>query len=45
LEETCSAISNMTDLFFHPMLLEQAGKSLEDEALAVANVAIRSLTA
>ena len=45
LEETCRAISNMTDLFFHPMLLEQAGKSLEDEALAVANVAIRSLTA
>lgn len=45
LEETCRAIANMTDLFFHPMLLEQAGKSLEDEALAVANVAIRSLTA
>jgi AcrR family transcriptional regulator len=45
LEETCRAIARMTELFYHPKLLEQAGKSQEDEALAVANVAIRSLTA
>jgi AcrR family transcriptional regulator len=45
LEETCRAIARMTDLFFHPTLLEQAGKSQEEEALAVANVVIRSLTA
>jgi len=45
LEETCRAIARMTELFFHPTLLEQAGKSQEEEAVAVANVAIRSLTA
>jgi AcrR family transcriptional regulator len=45
LEETCRAIARMTELFYHPTLLEQAGKSQEEEALAVANVAIRSLTA
>jgi AcrR family transcriptional regulator len=45
LEEVCRAIDHMTDLFFHPMLVEQARESQEDEALAVANVAIRSLTA
>lgn len=45
LEETSRAISRMTELFYHPRLVEQAGKSQEDEALAVANVAIRSLTA
>lgn len=45
LDETCRAIAQMTDLFFHPMLLEQAGKSQRDEAIAVANVVIRSLTA
>ena len=45
LEETARAIARMTELFYHPTLLEQAGKSQEDEALAVANVAIRSLTA
>lgn len=45
LEETCRAITRMTELFFHPILLEQAGRSQADEALAVANVVIRSLTA
>ncbi len=45
LEETCTAIAHMTDLFFHPLLLEQAGRSQEGKAMAVANVAIRSLTA
>lgn len=45
LEETCRAIARMAELFYHPSLLEQAGKSQEEEALAVANVAIRSLTA
>jgi AcrR family transcriptional regulator len=45
LEETCRAIGRMTELFFHPTLLAQAGKSQEEEAVAVANVAIRSLTA
>ncbi len=45
LEETCKAITRMTELFFHPVLLEQAGKSQADEALAVANVVVRSLTA
>jgi AcrR family transcriptional regulator len=45
LEETSRAISRMTELFYHPTLMEQLGKSQEEEALAVANVAIRSLTA
>jgi AcrR family transcriptional regulator len=45
LEETCRAIARMTELFFHPTLLAQAGKSQEVEAVATANVAIRSLTA
>jgi AcrR family transcriptional regulator len=45
LEETCRAIARMTELFFHPTLLEQAGKGQEEEAVAVANVVIRSLTA
>lgn len=44
LEETCRAIARMTDLFFHPVLLQQAGVDQSDEALAVANVAIRSLS-
>jgi AcrR family transcriptional regulator len=45
LEEICRAIARMTELFFHPTLLAQAGKSQEEEAVAVANVVIRSLTA
>jgi AcrR family transcriptional regulator len=45
LEETCRAIARMTELFFHPTLVKQAGRSQEEEAVAVANVAIRSLTA
>jgi len=45
LEETCRSIARMTELFYHPTLLAQAGKSQEEEAVAVANVAIRSLTA
>ena len=45
LEETARAIARMTELFFQPTLLDQAGKSQEEEALAVANVAVRSLTA
>jgi len=45
LEETARAIARMTELFYHPTLVDQAGKSQHDEALAVANVAIRSLTA
>ena len=45
LEETCRAIARITELFFHPTLLKQAGKSQEEEAVAVANVVIRSLTA
>ena len=45
LEETARAIARMTELFYHPTFLRLAGKNLEDEALAVANVAVRSLTA
>jgi AcrR family transcriptional regulator len=45
LDETCRAITRITDLFFHPVLIEQAGRSQADEATAVANVVIRSLTA
>ena len=45
LKETCRAIARMTDLFFHPTLLEQVGKSQQEEAVAIANVVIRSLTA
>jgi AcrR family transcriptional regulator len=45
LEETARAIARTTELFYHPTLLEQAGKSQQEEALAVANVAVRSLTA
>jgi AcrR family transcriptional regulator len=45
LEETSRAIARMTELFYHPTLLDQVGRSQQDEALAVANVAIRSLTA
>jgi AcrR family transcriptional regulator len=45
LEETAGAIARMTELFYHPTLLEQNGKRQEEEAVAVANVAIRSLTA
>lgn len=45
LEETARAIARMTELFYHPTLLDQVGKSQQEEALAVANVAIRSLTA
>lgn len=45
LEETARAIARMTELFYHPTFLKLAGKSQEEEALAVANVAVRSLTA
>ena len=45
LEETARAIARMTELFYHPTLLDQSGKSRQEEARAVANVAIRSLTA
>jgi AcrR family transcriptional regulator len=45
LEESSRAIARMTELFYHPTFLKLAGKDLEDEALAVANVAVRSLTA
>ena len=45
LDETSRAIARMTELFYHPSFLKQAGKSQEEEALAVANVAVRSLTA
>jgi len=45
LEEAARAIARMTELFYHPTLLHQAGRSQQEEALAVANVAIRSLTA
>ncbi len=45
LEETSRAIARMTELFYHPSFLKLVGKSQEEEALAVANVAIRSLTA
>ena len=45
LEETARAIARMTELFYHPTLLHQAGKRQQEEALAVVNVAIRSLTA
>lgn len=45
LEETARSIARMTELFYHPTLLDQAGKSQQEDALAVANVAIRSLTA
>ena len=45
LEETSRAIARMTELFYHPSLKDQVGKREQNEALAVANVAIRSLTA
>ena len=45
LEETSRAIARMMELFYHPTFVKLAGKSQEEEALAVANVAIRSLTA
>jgi hypothetical protein len=45
LEETSRAIARMMELFYHPSLVKLAGKSQEEEALAVANVAVRSLTA
>jgi len=45
LEVTSRAIARMTELFYHPSFLKLAGKSQDEEALAVANVAIRSLTA
>ncbi len=45
LEETARAIARMTELFYHPTLLDEAGKDQKEEALAVANVAVRSLTA
>ena len=44
LEETAKAIAQTTELFYHPTLVAQSGKSRADEALAVANVAVRSLT-
>lgn len=43
LEETCKAIARTTDLFFHPVLLQQAGEDQSDEALAIANLVVRSL--
>ena len=45
LDETSRAIARMTELFYHPSFLKLADKSQEEEALAVANVAVRSLTA
>lgn len=45
LEETSRAIARMMELFYHPSFHKLAGKGQEDEALAVANVAVRSLTA
>ena len=45
LDETARAIARMTELFYHPTLREQAGERQEDEAMAVSNVAVRSLTA
>jgi AcrR family transcriptional regulator len=44
LEETAKAIAQTAELFYHPTLVAQSGKSRADEALAVANVAVRSLT-
>ena len=35
----------MTELFYHPTLLDEAGKDQKEEAVAIANVAVRSLTA
>jgi AcrR family transcriptional regulator len=45
LDEASRAIARMTELFYNPSFLKQAGKSQKEEALAVANVAVRSLTA
>jgi hypothetical protein len=45
LDETSRAIARMTELFYNPSFLKQTGKSQKEEALAVANVAVRSLTA
>ncbi len=45
LDETSRAIARMAELFYNPSFLKQVGKSQQEEALAVANVAIRSLTA
>ncbi len=43
-EETCRAICRTTEPFFHPILLEQDAGSLDDDAAAVANLVIRSLS-
>lgn len=45
LEETSRAIARMAELFYHPTLVKLTGESQGDEAVAVANVAVRSLTA
>jgi len=44
LDEVCRAICHTTQPFFHPILLEQNHEHLEEDALAVANLILRSLT-
>lgn len=43
LEEACRAIHHTMQSFFHPILLEQNLDHLEEDAVAVANLVLRSL--
>jgi AcrR family transcriptional regulator len=43
LDETCETVRYTTETFFHPILLEQNPRDLIDEALAVAQLVLRSL--
>lgn len=43
LEEACRAIHHTMQSFFHPILLEQNLDHLEEDAIAVANLVLRSL--
>jgi AcrR family transcriptional regulator len=44
LDETCRAICHTTQPFFHPMLLEQNNNDIDEDATAVANLVLRSLS-
>lgn len=44
LDETCRAIWHTTQPFFHPMLLEQNNDHIDEDAIAVANLVLRSLS-
>jgi hypothetical protein len=44
-EETCRAILQTMEPFWHPRLLEEHLDDLEERATAMANLVLRSLTA